>query len=225
MSNEFRRGSLFVVSAPSATGKTSVLRGLLQGEVGCSLRYSVSHTTRAPRPGEVEGRDYHFVSDAEFDATLAGDGFLEWAQIYGHRSGTARSEVEPRLAAGEDVLVDVDVQGARQIFERLPEAIGIFLLPPSYAELEARLRGRGADSEESIARRLRSASDEVSCYQNYRYVIVNVRLDQAIAAVEAVITASRHRLEVMREISRSIAATFPGATSPGIGSAATQELD
>lgn len=210
MSNEGRRGSLFVVSAPSATGKTSLLRGLFQTPIGRSVHYSVSHTTRAPRPGEVEGRDYHFVSNETFDQTLEEDGFLEWAQIYGHRSGTARSEVEPRLAAGEDVLVDVDVQGAREIFAKLPEAIGIFLLPPSFTVLEQRLRGRGADSEESVARRLRAAADEVACYQRYRYVIVNVRLDEAIASVEAIIVASRHRLEVAADLAESIALTFPG---------------
>lgn len=202
-------GSLFVVSAPSATGKTTLVQRLFAGPVGRTLHYSVSHTTRAPRPGEVEGRDYHFVDNANFDATIAADGFLEWANVYGHRSGTARSEVLPRMAAGQDVLVDVDVQGAQQVFSRLPEAIGIFLLPPSFVELESRLRRRAADKPESIARRLRAASAEVVCFESYGYIIVNDDLEQALAALESIILANRLRLDAMRARARAIAATFP----------------
>lgn len=217
MSSEFetlRRGTLFVVSAPSATGKTTLLRRLFAGGVGASLHYSVSHTTRAARAGEIEGRDYHFVSDQAFSATIAEEGFLEWANIYGHRSGTARSEVDPRLERGEDVLIDVDVQGARQIFARAPDAIGIFLLPPSFAELERRLRLRGSESPQTLARRLRAAGEEVSCYQSYRYAIINDEVDRALAALEAIVTACRHRLEVMGPAVSAIVDTFPIPTSP-----------
>ena len=193
MSTAPRRGRLFVIAAPSGTGKTSLVKALMARAPG--LRFSVSHTTRKPRPNEVDGRDYHFVDHATFERMIAAGEFLEHASVFDNLYGTGRREVEAALARGEDLLLEIDWQGARQIRERLPEAIDIFILPPSRAALEARLRGRGTDSGEVIARRLRDSVTELSHWGEFRYVIVNDRFEEALADLERIVAgdASEYR--------------------------------
>lgn len=204
-------GELFIVSAPSGTGKTTVIRRLLGGGwlPEGSLELSVSHTTRAPREGEVHGHDYHFVSPATFDAMVGDDLFLEWAEVYGNRYGTSREEVAARLRRGADVLLEIDVQGARQVGQRMPGAYGVLIVPPSYAELERRLRSRGSDAPDAIARRLGVSASEIRCYEQYDYVIINLDADRAAQAVAAIILEKRHRLERMREPVEAILRDFP----------------
>ncbi|HEY7753316.1 MAG TPA: guanylate kinase [Steroidobacteraceae bacterium] len=179
-----RRGKLFVIAAPSGGGKTSLLRALMQKRP--ALRFSVSCTTRRPRAHEQDGRDYHFISRAEFERLIAAGEFVEHADVFGNLYGTRRSVVEAALAAGQDLILDIDWQGARQVRERLPEALQIFILPPSRSELERRLRGRGTDSEEAIARRLAESVLEMSHWRDFDYVIVNRHFDEALAELEAV---------------------------------------
>jgi len=155
------------------------------------LHLSVSVTTRRPRPGERDGIDYHFVSDEEFDLLVAGGELLEWAHVVGHRSGTPARPVEEALAAGRDVVLEIDVQGARQVRERAPEAVLIFLAPPSMEELERRLRSRGTEDEARLALRLATAREEMAQLPSFDHVVVNDRLDEATAQVEAIIQASR----------------------------------
>lgn len=193
-------GELFVLSAPSGTGKSTLIRRLFDHhpEVAGGIRFSVSHTTRPPRPGEEDGREYHFVDRGEFEAMIAAGRFLEWARVFGrHLYGTSREAVERRLAEGWDVLLDVEVQGARQVLERWTEAVSIFVLPPSFAALAERLRGRGVDGDEEIARRLRTARGEVRHCHRYEYVILNDQVDRACRALAAVFLARRHRRERM----------------------------
>jgi guanylate kinase len=179
-----KRGKLFVIAAPSGGGKTSLLRALMKNRP--SLEFSVSCTTRSPRAHERDGRDYHFITRAEFERLIAAGEFLEHAEVFGNLYGTRRSVVEAALAAGRDLILDIDWQGARQVRERLPEAVQIFILPPSRAELERRLRGRGTDGEEAIARRLAESALEMSHWRHFDYVIVNRDFDQALAELEAV---------------------------------------
>jgi guanylate kinase len=155
------------------------------------LHLSVSVTTRRPRPGERDGIDYHFVSDEEFDRLVAGGELLEWAHVVGHRSGTPARPVEEALAAGRDVVLEIDVQGARQVRERAPKAVLIFLAPPSMEELERRLRSRGTEDEARLALRLVTAREEMAQLPLFDHVVVNDRLDEATAQVEAIIQASR----------------------------------
>jgi guanylate kinase len=193
-------GELFVLSAPSGTGKSTLIRRLFDHhpEVADGIRFSVSHTTRPSRPEERDGREYHFVDRGEFEAMIAAGRFLEWARVFGrHLYGTSREAVEEQLAAGWDVLLDIEVQGARQVLERWPEAVSIFVLPPSFEALEERLRGRAADGEGEIARRLRTARDEVRQCHRYEYVILNDDVDRACRALAAVFLARRHRRERM----------------------------
>jgi guanylate kinase len=170
-------------------GKGTVVRRLLERHP--ELHPSVSVTTRPPRPGERLGIDYHFVSDEEFDRLVAGGELLEWAHVVGHRSGTPARPVEEALAAGRDVVLEIDVQGARQVRQRTPEAILIFLAPPSLEELERRLRSRGTEDEARLALRLSTATAEMAQQPQFDHVVVNDRLDQATAQVEAIIQASR----------------------------------
>jgi guanylate kinase len=170
-------------------GKGTVVRRLLERRP--ELHPSVSVTTRPPRPGEQEGIDYHFVSDEEFDRLVAGGELLEWANVVGHRSGTPARRVEDALAAGWDVVLEIDVQGARQVRQRVPEAVLIFLAPPSLEELERRLRSRGTEDEARLALRLATATAEMAQQPEFDHVVVNDRLDQATAQVEAIIQASR----------------------------------
>lgn len=180
-----RRGRLYVIAAPSGTGKTSLVKALMARVPG--LAFSVSHTTRKPRPNEVDGRDYHFVDADRFRQMIAEGAFLEHARVFDNYYGTSRGQVEAALARGQDLLLEIDWQGARQVRERLPEAIDIFILPPSRATLEERLRGRGTDSPEVIARRLGDSVTELSHWGKFRYVIVNDRFEQALADLEQIV--------------------------------------
>lgn len=173
-----------MIAAPSGGGKTSLLRALMEKRPG--LEFSVSCTTRKPRAHEQDGRDYHFISRPEFERLIAAGEFVEHADVFGNYYGTRRSVVEASLAAGRDLILDIDWQGARQVRERLPEAVQVFILPPSRAELERRLRGRGTDSEEAIARRLAESTIEMSHWRQFDHVIVNRDFDQALAELEAV---------------------------------------
>ena len=184
------RGRLIVLAGPSGTGKGTVVRRLLERHPEIAL--SVSATTRAPRPTERDGVDYVFVSDAAFDRMIADDELLEWAEIVGHRSGTPARPVEAAMAAGRDVLLEIDVQGAGWVRRRRPDALLIFLAPPSLEELERRLRSRGTEGEEALARRLATARDELAERHRFDHVDVNDDLDRAVAEVEAILEASRN---------------------------------
>jgi guanylate kinase len=179
-----KRGHLYVIAAPSGAGKTSLLRAVMARRPG--LSFSVSCTTRKPRPGEVDGKDYHFVGRPEFERLVAAGEFIEHANVFGNLYGTRRSVVDAALAEGRDLIMEIDWQGARQVRERLPEAVQIFILPPSRAELEKRLRGRGSDSAEVIARRLEESALEMSHWAEYDHVIVNRDFEAAVADLEAI---------------------------------------
>lgn len=191
MSNEAGLGvsapapRLWVFSAPSGAGKTTLVRALMARRPG--LRFSVSYTTRPARPGERDGQDYHFVTPARFTEMVAHDEFLEYAEVFGRHYGTARTQVEALLAAGHDVLLEIDWQGARQVRARMPTCRSVFILPPSLEELERRLRGRGTDDETVIARRLAEAQGDVTHWHEFDYVIINAALDSALAELEAVL--------------------------------------
>ena len=178
------RGHLYVIAAPSGAGKTSLLQALMRRRP--ALSFSVSCTTRAPRPHEQDGRDYHFISRGEFEQLIAAGEFIEHADVFGNLYGTRRAVVELALTKGRDLILEIDWQGARQVRERLPEAIQIFILPPSWAELEARLRGRGTDSPGVIARRLAESKSEMSHWREFDYIVVNREFDAALAELEAI---------------------------------------
>ena len=180
------------MSSPSGGGKTTLIRRLLANPPGGEpLHFSVSHTTRPRREGEMDGREYHFVTAAEFESMARHDEFLEHNEVHGNFYGTAKSEVLPRLAAGEDVVLDIDVQGARDIRAAYPEAISIFIVPSSAGELERRLRPRGLDGEDAIRKRLINAAKEIAQAEEFQYVIVNDDLDRATLELESVVRASR----------------------------------
>ena len=187
------RGNLYIVSAPSGGGKTSLTRALLPklAEAGIAAAISVSCTTRAPRPGEQDGVHYHFVSETTFQAMVEADEFLEHAQVFDRRYGTGRARTEELLAAGTDVILDIDWQGARQVRALAPRAVGIFILPPSCEELERRLRARGQDGDEVIARRMTQAQAEMAHYLEYDYLLINEDFDRALAELVAVFQAGR----------------------------------
>jgi len=189
-------GTLFIISAPSGAGKTTLVHELLNRDPRIHL--SVSHTTRQPRPGEVTGRDYHFVGIDEFLTMRDRHEFLESAEVHSNFYGTSRLWLEQQLSAGHDVLLEIDWQGAQQVRRVFNDAIGIFLLPPSLAELEARLRGRGTDSDETIVRRQLAALTEMRHVDEYEYVIINNDLQPAIEDLQAAVHASRLRLIVQR---------------------------
>jgi guanylate kinase len=182
-------GDLFVVVAPSGAGKTSLVNRLLETQAG--IRLSVSHTTRAPRPGEEEGRDYHFVDRPAFERLIAEGEFLEYADVYGNYYGTSRRWIEQALAGEHDVLLEIDWQGARQVRNLFPGVVGIFILPPSLAELRRRLTARGKDSPEAIERRMASAREEISHVLEFEYIIVNEHFETALADLQAVVRAAR----------------------------------
>lgn len=185
-----RRGLMLVLSSPSGAGKSSIARAILGGDAAITM--SVSVTTRPARQGEVDGRDYHFVDAARFDRLVAEDALLECAEVFTNRYGTPRAPVEAALAAGRDVLFDVDWQGFRQISANSgDDPVGVFILPPSRAELERRLRGRGQDDDAVIAQRMARAAAEMSHYRDYDYVVVNRDLEAAVAAVRAILAAER----------------------------------
>lgn len=199
MNEPIHPGELFILSAPSGAGKTTLIQGLMSGNLVSvdSLAFSVSYTTRKPRDGEVDGKDYHFVDAATFLKRISEDRFLEWAEVHGNYYGTSKDEVFPRLEKGVDVLLDIDVQGASRVMKRYPPAHGIFVMPPSYDALVARLRGRGLDDDPTIARRLVGALGEMPRYDQYHYVIVNDDARQACEALAGIILEKRHRKERM----------------------------
>ena len=182
-------GKLYVVAAPSGAGKTTLVRLLLDSEPGVHL--SISYTTRGPRPGEADGREYHFVDVATFRAMMARGDFLEWAEVHGNFYGTSKVWIADHLAAGHDVLLEIDWQGAQQVRAVFPQAIGVFILPPSMEELTRRLTGRGTDSTEVVERRLAAAQAEMRHVGEFDYVIINDGLEQALDDLRAVVHASR----------------------------------
>ncbi|MBZ5545065.1 MAG: guanylate kinase [Acidobacteriia bacterium] len=202
------RGSIIVISAPSGSGKTSLVQRLLARVP--RLRFSVSYTTRPPRRGEKHGRDYFFVSRREFRRMIAARELLEWATVFGHLYGTSRRQLREAQEAGQDILLDIDVQGHRQVRRRLPEAVSIFVLPPSFQELDRRLRHRHSDSPEVIARRLNDARQEIRHWREYDYLVVNDRLSKAARALQAIVEAAGLRREVQRNRAKEIAETFGG---------------
>ena len=185
------RGTLFVVAAPSGAGKSSIVNAVLARDP--QLRLSISFTSRAARPGERHAQHYHFVSADEFQAMIDAGDFFEHARVHGDWKGTARQSVEPQLAAGHDVLLEIDWQGALQVRAQVPDAVGVFILPPSRQALEQRMRSRGQDSEEVIARRLAAAREEMSHYGEFDYVIVNEDFETAVDEMCSIFTASRLR--------------------------------
>ncbi len=194
-------GSLFVIAAPSGAGKTSLVKALVETTAGVEV--SVSHTTRAPRPGEENGMHYHFVDVARFQAMVAEDAFLEHAQVFDNFYGTARSSAVNRLREGVDVILEIDWQGARQVRERMPGAVGVFILPPSRQALEERLTGRGQDDASVIARRMRDAVSEMSHYGEFDYLVVNDDFEAALAELRSIFVA--HRLRRDRQTRRHAA--------------------
>jgi len=199
--------SVIVVSAPSGAGKSTVLSRVLREVLG--LRFSVSHTTRKPRPGETDGVEYHFVERPAFEDLREQGALLEWAVVHGELYGTSWFEYERAQREGVDLLLDVDVQGAAKVRARMPDAVGVFVLPPSFAALEARLRGRGPASEENIRRRLRAATDEVGHYGEYDYLVVNEDLEACVSTVAAVVKAARARVSRMTMVATRVLDTFP----------------
>ncbi|HEV2110726.1 MAG TPA: guanylate kinase [Gammaproteobacteria bacterium] len=179
------RGRLFLVTAPSGAGKTSLVRALLKDHP--NIRFSISYTTRPKRPNEEHGRDYFFVGKTEFQHMVAAGEFLEHAQVFDNYYGTSRKVVEQLMGEGRDVLLEIDWQGAGQVRKLMPEATSIFILPPSRAELERRLRARGTDSEEVIARRLRDAVGDMSHWRGFDYVVVNQDFERAVADLKAIV--------------------------------------
>jgi guanylate kinase len=204
-----RRPTVIVVSAPSGAGKTTVLARALRDLGG--IRFSVSHTTRLPRGAERDGVEYHFVDRAAFERLRADGGLLEWAEVHGNLYGTSLAEIERASAAGVDVLLDVDVQGAVQVRRRIPDAVKVFILPPSYEVLERRLRGRGQDDEAAIRRRLAAAGREIDAFERYDYAIVNDDLDACVEELKSIVRAARCRVAVMSERARAIERTFKRA--------------
>ena len=200
-----RRGTLFVVSAPSGAGKTTLCREMRLRL--SDLAYSVSVTTRAPRPGEIDGTDFRFVSEAQFHDLLAKSEMAEWATVHGNLYGTPAAPLEAALHAGRDVLLDIDTQGAAQLRERYPDAVLIFVVAPSMRELEQRLRERRSDSEREITRRLHRAGEEVMLWRRYDYLIVNRDVKEAMEQLESIIQAERCRVA-------RLALTFPDLEVP-----------
>ncbi|HEX5611875.1 MAG TPA: guanylate kinase [Burkholderiales bacterium] len=184
-------GLLFVITAPSGAGKTSLIDALLKKDA--RLKLSISYTTRPPRPGEANGREYHFVDERAFLAMLQAGEFLESAEVHGYRYGTSQKIVRELLAGGEDLILEIDWQGARQVRRLMPECVGIFILPPSVAELERRMRGRGKDSDAVIARRMANARDELAHAPEFEYAIINKDFDEALQDLVGVIRAERAR--------------------------------
>mgnify|MGYP000120761588 CR=1 FL=1 len=187
------RGNLFILSAPSGAGKSSLISALLAKY--SDMKVSVSHTTRSPRPGEENAVHYHFVSADEFKALIAKDDFFEWAQVFDNYYGTSKQAIESQLNAGIDVFLDIDWQGAQQVREIMPSVQTIFILPPSKAELEQRLNNRGQDSAEVIAGRMAKAQSETSHYNEYDYVVVNDDFETALSNIETIVLAQRLTLK------------------------------
>src|ERR1700676_62495 len=199
-------GKLFVMSAPSGAGKTSLVGSLLAARP--SLTVSVSHTPRKPRPNEVEGREYHFVTPGQFQELIRQNAFLEHAQVFDNYYGTGAAQVRDKLAAGNDVLLEIDWQGARQVRRAMPDSSSIFILPPTRAALEQRLRERRTDSAQTIARRLADASTDMSHYNEFDFVVVNDRFDQAAVDVAAILDGGGRELRASRSELKPLIATL-----------------
>ena len=197
-----RKGLLVLVSGPSGTGKGTVCN--LLREKHPELAYSISATTRQPRPGEVDGVNYSFYAQATFEAMIAAGELLEWANVYGNYYGTPKQAVLDRLEAGEDILLEIDTQGALNVMEAMPEGLYVFLLPPSLEELEKRLRGRGTETEESIARRLGAAKEEIGRAVKYRYVVVNDTVEKAEETIANIIAAEHNRTDLNEDLLKAL---------------------
>jgi guanylate kinase len=198
--------TVFIISAPSGSGKSTLVSRLMNSVPG--LMFSISYTTRTPRGAEVEGRSYHYISREEFEAMIARGEFLEWADVYGNYYGTHRDILAEARDQGKDLVLDIDVQGARQLESQIPEAVTVFLLPPSRQVLEQRLRARGEDREEVIERRLRKAAEEIGNYKAYDYVLINRDLDESDIVFSAIIRAERVRRTRIEDQIRPILDTF-----------------
>jgi guanylate kinase len=196
-------GNLFVVAAPSGAGKSSLVNALM--EVDSRLAHSVSHTTRAPRGQEVHGREYYFVSQAQFDQLVSQDAFLEWANVHGNRYGTSKQAIEERIAQGGDIILEIDYQGAIQVKKIFANAVLIFILPPSWEELKSRLQRRGEDSSEVIEQRLINAAKEVAQVSEFDFVIINERFELALFDLKSIVHAQRLKFSSQR---RTKAETF-----------------
>ena len=202
-----RLPSLVVVSGPSGAGKSTILARVLE-EMG-NLRFSVSHTTRQAREGETEGVQYNFVDRAVFEDMRDRGLFLEWAEVHGELYGTSRAEYDRAATDGVDLLLDLDVQGAAQVRKGFKDAVSVFILPPSYTDLERRLRGRGAENEGNFRRRLQAAGEELTLYKQYDYAIINDDLDRSVEALKAIIRAARCRVSRVEPLAQRILGTFP----------------
>jgi guanylate kinase len=196
-------GNLYVVAAPSGTGKSSLVKALL--EVDSHMELSVSHTTRAPRGQEVHGREYYFVGNDEFDRMVAQDAFIEWAHVHSNRYGTSRKAIEDKIAAGADIVLEIDYQGAIQVKHQFPNAVLVFILPPSWPELRARLMRRAEDSEEVIELRMKNAAEEVAQVDKFDFVIINELFERALFDLKAIAHAQRLKVAAQR---RARADTF-----------------
>ena len=199
-------GHLYIVAAPSGAGKTTLVRLLLEKDP--DINVSISSTTRLPRTGESDGREYHFVGVQNFLDMVSQGEFLEWAEVHGNYYGTSKRWIEKEMEAGRDVLLEIDWQGAQQVRKVFPEAIGIFILPPSLEELKSRLSGRGTDSAETIARRIAAARDEMRHVDEFDYVIINDELQQALDNLISIICASRLQYTTQRQRYSSLFATL-----------------
>lgn len=202
-------GNLFVIAAPSGAGKSSLVKALMRDDP--KLQLSVSHTTRAPRGQEQNGREYFFVSPAAFDAMVQANAFVEWAHVHSHRYGTSRQAIEDKIGQGSDIILEIDFQGALQIKKLFANAVTIFILPPSWEELRARLEKRGEDSAEVIALRLKNAADEMAQADKFDFVIINELFDRALSDLQSVVHAQRLKYSAQR---RARAATFEALHLP-----------
>ena len=187
-----KKGLLIVVSGASGTGKGTVLNALL--EKNADISYSVSATTRKPRPGEKNGVNYHFMTREEFEGLIEKDGFLEWAKVYDNYYGTPLAKIEEKRAAGVDVLLEIDTQGALKVMDKCPDGVFVFLLPPSMEELKRRIKGRGTENEDELNKRLASAAQEIAVGKKYRYAVVNDEVEKAVLRLEAIITAEHCKI-------------------------------
>jgi guanylate kinase len=210
MSND-RRGRLFIVSAPSGTGKTTLVERLVQ--IVPALRMSRSYTSRPPRPGELDGVDYNFVTRDRFEAMIEAGDLLEWADVFGNLYGTCARDTQRALESGDDLVLVIDVQGARQVRLSGFEHVGIFVLPPSFEVLEERLRSRSKDTEAQMQRRLDVAQQEVDAVQEYEYVVINDELEPAVARLRAIVEAERSRRRIMQPVTDAIIANFRAAAA------------
>jgi guanylate kinase len=188
-----QRGQIFVVSGPSGTGKTTIIRAIRESVSGIS--YSVSHTTREPRDGEIQGKHYYFVTRRDFEQMIVEHQFVEWAHVYGHLYGTSYSSVENVLSSGEDLLLDLDIRGAKAIKEHFPESLSIFILPPSMEALEERLRGRSTTGKDDVDLRLKKAEEEIKSCREYDFIVINDNLAHTSHQIEAIIIAERARTQ------------------------------